>query len=231
MKKRIFEAIFIGILLIGVTSMGYRAGMSSNIDDFTVYEGTSTDDLPVYESTSVYPEFTLSTLTDTASYILKAEVVEVGDSFLKEISASLTENPEDATEMISYPVTPVTLKVDNAVKGHMRDDEFTYYEEGGITSTYIQLPDGYAMEEGMEIILFLNQNGYGWGAQSIFPIIEDKVVLNETAWDYFDEKDMFVLDTQDLNSDYRNQINMEKVCLVAVDDFIGVIQDAMQAIK
>lgn len=94
-------------------------------------------DLPVYESTSVYPAFSLPELTNQASFIVKAEVIEVGDTIMKEIPVSLTENSQQASESLSYPITPVTLTVHSNMKGDNIGNEIIYYEEGGITSTYV----------------------------------------------------------------------------------------------
>lgn len=145
MKKK-FISLFIIVSVFLLTAIaGYSVGARNNMSE-----------LPVYENTAVYPAFSLPQLTDTATFIVDAEVVKVGDTFLKEIPLSLTENPEDATESITYPVTPITLAVHSTIKGDNIGNEFIYYENGGITSSYIQLPDGYAMEEGMDVILFLN---------------------------------------------------------------------------
>ena len=87
---------------------------------------------------------------------------------------------------------------------------FIYYEEGGVTPDYVQLPDGYALEEGMESILFLNKEGYCWGAGSIFPVVGNKIILNETARNYFDEKDVSVWDTPDLR---RKAADSLQICV------------------
>lgn len=113
-------------------------------------------DLAVYESTSLYPEFTLPELANVADVIVRAEVAEAGDTFMKEIPVSLTENPDKATESLSYPVIPIILTVYSSVKG-AAPQKLIYYEEGGVAENYIQQPDGYAMESGMEVFLFLNE--------------------------------------------------------------------------
>ena len=184
--------------------------------------------LPIYENTSVYPAFSLPQLTDTATFIVEAEVVDVGDTIMKEITVSLTENLEDATESLSYPVTPITLAIHSSIKGDNTRNKLIYYEEGGITSEYVQLPDGYAMEEGMEAILFLNPDGYCWGVQSIFPISGENVILNNAAIEYIGKDNVSVLETQTLDSNIKSQIDAKSINVMPADDFISVIQSIVE---
>ena len=184
--------------------------------------------LPIYENTSVYPAFSLPQLTDTATFIVEAEVVDVGDTIMKEITVSLTENLEDATESLSYPVTPITLAIHSSIKGDNTGNKLIYYEEGGITSEYVQLPDGYAMEEGMEAILFLNPDGYCWGVQSIFPISGENVILNNAAIEYIGKDNVSVLETQTLDSNIKSQIDAKSINVMPADDFISVIQSIVE---
>lgn len=192
---------------------GYATGLKNNQKN-----------LPIYENTSVYPAFSLPQLTDTATFIVEAEVVDVGDTIMKEIPVSLTENLEDATESLSYPVTPITLAIHSSIKGDNTGNKLIYYEEGGITSEYVQLPDGYAMEEGMEAILFLNPDGYCWGAQSIFPISGENVILNNAAIEYIGKNNVSVLETQTLDSNIKSQIDAKSINVMPAGDFISVIQ-------
>lgn len=211
MKKK-YIVLLVGIIIV-IAVLVYQTGTTVN-----------TKAIPVYESTTDYPELTLDSLTDMASYILLAEVKEIGEPIQEEISESVTEKHSEKAEVHNFLVTPVVLKVQKAIKGSVIDKEFIYYEEGGVTPDYIQLPDGYTLEEGMEIILFLNREGYCWGAGSMFPVVGNKIILNETARDYFDEKDVSVWDTQDLISDYTSQINSQSVSLVSLENFVEVIQ-------
>lgn len=217
MKKKIGSMLIICCALLLTAVAGYTTGLKNNQEN-----------LPVYESTSVYPAFSLPELTDTATFIVEAEVVEIGDTIMKEIPVSLTENPEEATESISYPITPITLAINSSIKGDNIGNELIYYEDGGITSTYIQFPDGYAMEEGMEVILFLNPNGYCWGAQSIFPVVDKNVILNTMAIEYVGEDNVSVLETQSLNSNIRSQIDTQNINVMPVDDFVSIIQSIVE---
>lgn len=196
---------------------GYATGLKNNQKN-----------LPIYENTSVYPAFSLPQLTDTATFIVEAEVVDVGDTIMKEITVSLTEDLEDATESLSYPVTPITLAIHSSIKGDNTGNKLIYYEEGGITSEYVQLPDGYAMEEGMEAILFLNPDGYCWGVQSIFPISGENVILNNAAIEYIGKDNVSVLETQTLDSNIKSQIDAKSINVMPADDFISVIQSIVE---
>ena len=215
MKRKILSVSIICVIL-GITCFaGYQIKMNEKAD------------LPIFENTSIYPEFSFPDLVNEATYILNAEVIDVGDSFMKEIPVSLTENPNEATEILSYPVTPITLKVETPIKGNISpNEEYIYYEDGGITDTCIILPSGYAMEEGYKVILFLNDDGYCWGEQSIYPIVGDHVILNETAMAYMQSDFVSTKDVNTINSNIKSQINTQEVKVVSVDNFISCIQEA-----
>lgn len=173
-----------------------------------------------------YQEFTIPFLTDKAIYIMQAKVMEVGDTLEKEMAVSLTENPKEAMETISCPITPITLKVEDVMKGKdiAAGDTFIYYEDGGRTSDYIQLPDGFFMEEGMDIILFLNKEGYCFGYQSMFPVINDQVLLNEMALDYVNSDKVSEMDIENMKSIFREQINNPISSFMQVKDFTNIIK-------
>ena len=217
MKKKTSFFFFVCCILMLTAIAGYATGLKNNQKN-----------LPIYENTSVYPAFSLPQLTDTATFIVEAEVVDVGDTIMKEITVSLTENLEDATESLSYPVTPITLAIHSSIKGDNTGNKLIYYEEGGITSEYVQLPDGYAMEEGMEAILFLNPDGYCWGVQSIFPISGENVILNNAAIEYIGKDNVSVLETQTLDSNIKSQIDAKSINVMPADDFISVIQSIVE---
>lgn len=213
MKRKIGSLLIVCFAFLLAARAGYVTGLKDNQKD-----------LPVYENISVYPAFSLPELTDTATFIVEAEVIEVGDTIMKEIPVSLTENPEEATESLSYPITPVTLTIHSSIKGDNIGTELIYYEEGGITPTYVQLSDGYAMEEGMEVILFLNSDGYCWGEQSIFPVVGENVILNNIAIEYVGKDNVSALETQTLSSNIRSQIDAHNINVMPTSDFISVIR-------
>ena len=217
MKKKTSFLLIVCCILMLTAIAGYATGLKNNQKN-----------LPIYENTSAYPAFSLPQLTDTATFIVEAEVVDVGDTIMKEITVSLTENLEDATESLSYPVTPITLAIHSSIKGDNTGNKLIYYEEGGITSEYVQLLDGYVMEEGMEAILFLNPDGYCWGVQSIFPISGENVILNNAAIEYIGKDNVSVLETQTLDSNIKSQIDAKSINVMPADDFISVIQSIVE---
>ncbi len=212
MRKKVRNIIISGVLFCIAAISGYLYKKNSMLKE-----------LPVYESTAMYPKLTLPQLADKASYIINAKVINVGDTINNEVPVSLTGNPDDIAETLYTPVTPVTLKIISKLKGQINKDTITYYEDGGITPSYVQLPDGYAMEEGMEIIIFLNDAGYCWGAQSIFPVTGNSVILNNTALEYVDSKDVSVINKGNIKQDIKNQIDSDKVKVTDKEKFISDI--------
>ena len=185
-------------------------------------------ELPVCESMAIYPQFSMPELVETSSTIVNATVVEVGDTYMDEIAVSLTEDPSEASEVIYNPITPITLEIETSLKGSEEDFTITYYEEGGTTPTYIQLPDGYKMEEGMEIIIFLNDKGYSWGAQSIFPVIENEVILNETALNHLEEANVSIIDKSTIENSVGRQIADTTVSVMDKDEFLNIIEGLVE---
>ena len=214
MKKKISVVIIICMAICITAILGYSYGKSNGKTE-----------LPVYESMAIYPEFSMPELTERASTIVSATVVNIGDTYIEEIPVSVTENPNEVSEVLYNPITPITLEVESSLKGNVTMNTITYYEEGGITSTYIQLPDGYTMEEGMEVILFLNEEGYSWGAQSIFPIVDNEVILNKMALEYLDDSEVLVINTSQIENNVRSQITDSTVSVIDKEEFLSIIEE------
>lgn len=212
----------ISIILLVFTGMLILSGLILNSIKNPLNK--ESNEIPILESTAVYPKFTIPSITDEAAYIIQAKVIEKGDTVMKEMTVSFTENPNEATETISYPITPITLKVEDVIKGELSEDIFVYYEDGGKTSEYIQLPDGFFMEEGMDIILFLNKEGYCWGSQSMFPIINDQVLLNEMALDYVNSDKVSEMETNKMKSVGKEQIKDRTSSVMQTKDFVSMIK-------
>lgn len=214
MKKKISSIIAVCIAVCITAVVGYSYGVNKD-----------SGDLPIYESMAVYPEFSMPDLTEQSSTIVNATVVSIGDTYLEEIPVSLTEDLDEFSEVLYNPITPVTLEIETCIKGNDSISTLTYYEEGGITPSYIQLPDGFAMEEGMEVILFLNESGYSWGAQSIFPVVDNEVILNKMALDYVDNSNISVLNTSLIDSNLRSQINNSTVNVMDKEEFLSIVME------
>lgn len=110
------------VIIIVIAVLVYQSGTTVN-----------TKAIPVYESTTNYPELTLDSLTDMASYILLAEVKEIGEPIQEEMPVSVTEKHLKRAAVHNSLVMPVVLKVQKTIKGNVIDKEFIYYEEGGVT--------------------------------------------------------------------------------------------------
>lgn len=214
MKKKIMIPISICLAICVAAILGNFYGKRN-----------SRAELPVFESMAIYPEFSISELVDISNTIVNATVVAVGDTYMEKIDVSLTENPNEASEIVYVPITPITLEVETNLKGNETADTLIYYEEGGTTSTYIQLPAGYAMEEGMEVILFLNDKGYSWGEQSIFPVVENEVILNKTALNFLDDSDVSVINTSEIENSVRSQITDATVSVMGKEEFLSMLED------
>lgn len=214
MKKKISSIIVICAAVCIMAVLGYAYGKE-------VDKG----ELPIYESAAIYPAFSMPALTEKASTIVCATVVSIGETYLEEIPVSLTGNPAESSEVLYNPITPITLEIETHIKGNDTISTLIYYEEGGSTSSYIQLPDGYAMEEGMEVILFLNEKGRSWGAQSIFPVVGNEVILNKMALDYVDNDDISVLKTSQIDASVRNQISNSTVSVMDKESFLAIIEE------
>lgn len=183
---------------------------------------------PILESTALYPDLTMQELTDKAHSILYARVENVGDTYMYGAAVSLTEDFEEAADTVSYPVTPITLVTIHVLKGEPEEGYFTYFEMGGITSDYIRRPDGYAMEEGMEVILFLNEEGFGWGAQSIFPVVDGQVILTDRAVKDFSAKLVSDLETESINAGIRSQLHSKSVKVMGLENFNKLVEDMLK---
>lgn len=104
------------VIIIVIAVLVYQSGTTVN-----------TKAIPVYESTTNYPELTLDSLTDMASYILLAEVKEIGEPIQEEMPVSVTEKHLKRAAVHNSLVMPVVLKVQKTIKGNVIDKEFIYY--------------------------------------------------------------------------------------------------------
>ncbi len=216
MRKEV-KILVVGCALVAAAIAGRIVGTHS-----------SEKELPVFESMALYPDLTMQELTNRAPNILHAKVEKVENTYMYEVAVSLTDNFEEASDTVSYPVTPVTLKVIDVLKGEPEKEYFTYIEMGGITPDFIQQPNGYAMEEGMEVILFLNEEGFGWGEQSIFPVIDGQVILTNRALKDVGGELVSDIETESINTNIRSQLHSESVKVMELKSFYEMIDDMLK---
>lgn len=148
----------------------------------------SEESLPVFSSTASYPEFTLSELTQESEFIVYARIAKTGDSISNPIYVSYSgEIDAEPDDVLYFPETPINVEIINAIKGNTKDG-LVYLQDGGRAKDYILLPSGHQLEENMEVILFLNEYGKGWGGLSEFLVFDDNVVLKADTLKEFGEK-------------------------------------------
>lgn len=211
LKKRIYIVIVFLLACIAAVTAGY------------LYKKNNITEHIVYGNTADYPKLSLKQLTNMASYIVNAKVADIGETVNHKVSVSLTGNQDDTEKDLYTPVTPVTLEIQAALKGKCNSGRIVYYEYGGVTESYVQAPDGYSMEKGMEVILFLNNDGFNWGAQSIFPVNDNYVILNSMALEYIDNKEVSVIDKNNIETCIRKQLDTQEVSVMGKEKFISVI--------
>ena len=111
------------------------------------------------------------------------------------------------------------------IKGEIETSQIVYYEDGGETPSYYVQPSGYAMEEGLDFIVFLNEQGYAWGGQSLFPVIGDKIILSEAAVVYIGETSVSTLPKEEITSNIRSQISSATVKVMDKEEFVSMVRD------
>lgn len=189
-----------------------------------------TKNLPVVHSSALYPSMNLASLCSESSIVFRGRVEEVRSTVMKDIPVSVTEDASDVSDTITSPETPVILSVEELYKGDSARDSYTYIEEGGTTSTHVVLPS-FQLRNGMEVILFLNDAGYGWGMQSIFPIVDGQVILNEAVWNDVDmskiqEVAVSSLTSKTVRASYETNL-VTDVKVMDEESFVSVIRERL----
>ena len=187
-------------------------------------------DLPVIENMATYPAYTLAQLTDEATYIVEATVSRVKDSKMEKVDAYYIDESGKKVDCPSYfPITPVVLEVKQVIKGEMISKRMTYYEEGGATETHIELPPGIAMREGMELIFFLNEKGYGLGGgQGLFPVYGDKVKVTNVLTEYLEGPMVTTMRSDEIEPEVWNLESNQDLYVMGKEDFISDVRDLMK---
>jgi len=189
-------------------------------------QNDSNDLLPVLDNTAVYPELTFNEQVDMAQKIIYGTVVNIDETMLIGEQVYLNEEMTDVAAVLFNPVTPVTLHVINSYKG---DDveSVVYYEDGGKTDSYIIRPSGYQMKTGMEVFLFINNQGYGWGSQSVFPVFNDMVIINESVNKIVAPDLVSNITYNELGCDDKNMSIDASVRVMKKADFVSLIQKSV----
>lgn len=217
MRKNFLESIailnLVGILLLVGCSVKPEKISSTNKEE---------NNLPVIESTKLYAAISLPELAKEAQYIVRAKVVDVGESFVERHETQIGD-PSDPNSFVNVnedAFTPITFEVLEWIKGESTKNKITYNQPGGKTSDYIELPAGYTLKEGMELILFLSdlgEKGTTWGGQGEFLVINDKVRVLEENKLYLDEGKINTLSQEEINTSNNRTCGLLKAGDECVD--------------
>ncbi|MBA4688853.1 MAG: hypothetical protein H2184_17130 [Candidatus Galacturonibacter soehngenii] len=180
--------------------------------------------LPVVYCTSTYPDYSVKELAIESENIVYGKVVSIAPTQMHEVRVSTTLDPTKVEDVLYYPVTPVTISIKDSIKG----DELSkiiYFEESGVTDTYIQKAQGYQMSQGMEVVLFLNEEGYGWGSQSVYPVIDDQVVLQDKAINEIPSNKINSISADVIEEKYSisSSYEAENVSTTSLDEFLKLV--------
>lgn len=237
MKKRKILNVVLVCLAVAITAIaGYSFGMRHKDSDaeilsdmVDVAKTNTPDNLLVVDSTELYATCTLQDMADISANIVIAEVVEIGETTAKK---SWIEDQSDGVEpkegliCIQPLQTAVTLEVKKSIKGADVGDKNIFYQDGGVTAEYIQRTNGLDLEEGMEILLFLTEDGYSYGGQGEFFVFDDAVVIPKAPRmrNYLDEEKLFTIQTQSLMSDHKDRVSSQSITMMETDDFAEAIR-------
>lgn len=185
--------------------------------------------LPVVYCTSTYPDFSVKELAIESEYIVYGKVVSIAPTQMHKVRVSTTLDSTKEEDILSYPVTPVTISIKDSIKGDELG-KIVYYEESGVTDTYIQKAQGYQMLQGMEVVLFLNEEGCGWGGQSVYPIIDNQVILQEKAINEIPSNKINSIPTDVIEDKYSlsSTYEAENVSTTSLDEFLKLVNSHLK---
>ena len=177
------------------------------------------NELPIRISVVDYADYNLLDLAKSADCIIEGTVSRVGSNVI-----------ENVGEM-EEPFTRIKIKVNNVIKGDPSLKSLIYLEEGGYTSINRVIPTGFAMEKGLDVILFLNENGKAVGGsfQSAFPILDELVIIPEIEDIPESEKGLLkTADTREMKSKYTYIISGPEINVMDKDDFISIVKSYLE---
>lgn len=236
MKKRKILNVVLVCLAVAITAIaGYSFGMRHKDSDaeilsdmVDVAKTNTPDNLLVVDSTALYATRTLQDMAAISANIVIAEVVEIGETTAKFSPSDWPDvvEPKEGRICIEPLQTAVTLEVKKSIKGADVGDKIIFYQDGGVTAEYIQRTNGLDLEEGMEILLFLTEDGYSYGGQGEFLVFDDAVVIPKAPRmrNYLDEEKLFTIQTQSLMSDYKDRVSSQSITMMETDDFAEAIR-------
>lgn len=234
-KRKILSAVLV-CLAVAITAIaGYSFGMRQKDSDAEILSDmvdvaitNTADNLLVVDSTELYATCTLQDMADISANIVIAEVVEIGETTAKYpwIAAQYEGEPKEGVICIQPLQTAVTLEVKESIRGADVGDKIIYYQDGGVTTKYIQRAKGHDLEKGMEVLLFLSESGYSYGGQGEFLVLDDALVIPKVSrvLDYLDEEKLFTVQTQSLMSDYKNRVSSQSITMMEKDDFAEAVR-------
>lgn len=127
---------------------------------------------PEIEVAATYPDLNLTELSGKADYIIHGVVDSKSKTKKVRIPVTTELNVDDSQDghYLEDVLTEVKIKVIDPLKSKEQITYVTYNEEGGELEGVIYLPDGGLLKKGEEVLIFMNKDGFAWGAQSILKI-------------------------------------------------------------
>jgi hypothetical protein len=140
---------------------------------------------PVVHDTSSYPQFELEELADQAVVVAQGFVKKRGKTQIVKIpvTTEIDVTKENEGKFLENVETPITIEVTDSIKDKEKKRTITYMEEGGELADRIVEPDGGLLQEGDEVVIFLNKAGHSWGSQGVLRVNNNKVALQENKQD------------------------------------------------
>lgn len=137
-----------------------------------VMVGCGSNEQEVSEITPSYPNYyKLEDLIQNSSNIIHAEVQRLTTAQVVNV-----KTPDGESMKTLY--TPTTLSIKELVRGTMPRDTTTYFQMGGENQDLLTIVTGHPLlQEGEEIVLFYESNGYGWGEYSVYRVNDGRVTL------------------------------------------------------
>ncbi|MCR8655732.1 hypothetical protein [Paenibacillus endoradicis] len=164
MRKKVIFTVFVLALLI---ILGLLTSKILSSSTFTVVN-----------SDASYPAMSLEELSIEADKIFQGIVIKRGQSKLIKVpySTDLEVNIKSEGKYFEFAVTKVEIKVTVPIKNTQKNEIIVYMEDGGTINNKTYISGDGQLQVGQEILIFSNEAGYSWGAQSLYSISEKDTV-------------------------------------------------------